>query len=268
MPKKINRPISGSRPGRKNVYPTKVRKAFEHGPGNNRNTDIDATRMNNTSPGVPNSPEAVNLMFKGRIPMSNRINGLVLDEQQFLSKEELRETVEECLSKLQPRELLFANGILTGKTAAQAYLSAGYKADSDVDHKTKLERARKDATNLRKRDHVAEYISAVLRLNHLEAMEEVGFTHVEWLEKQREVLEMSLGQKKIKKTFILEGKPVETEVEDACLGVANKSLETLAKHYGWLNEKLQVEGAGLGPTVVLKDYTGAKNRDETEGDDE
>jgi len=192
--------------------------------------------------------------------MTRALSGLVLDEQQFLNKEELREKVEEGLAQLKTTELDFAHGILAGKTAAEAYLDAGYQqaALKRLGRKEALLSARKEATKLRKRDTVESYISAVLRLKHLEAMENVGFTHVQWLEAQRSVLEMALGQKKIRKVFIKDGAPEEHEVQDVCLGVANRSLETLAKHYGWLNEKLHIEGAGLGPTVLLRDFTGAK----------
>lgn len=230
-------------------------------------TRIDSVMMLNNHPDELTCSEHVDLLFQGRVPMSS-LSTLVLDEQQFLTKEELREKVEEGLTELNPRELKFAHGILAGKKSAEAYIDAGYETGlaDGLSHKDRVLRARKESARARKRDSIATYISAVLRLNHLEALEAVGYTHIQWLEAQRSVLEMALGQRPIRKVFIKEGTPEEHDVKDVCLGVANKSLETLAKHYGWLNEKLHVEGVGLGPTVLLRDFTGAKPENAEDGE--
>lgn len=188
--------------------------------------------------------------------MANRLKDLVLDEHQFLELEELQEALEDAAAKCTATEMKFAQGLLTGFSASEAYLEAGYMKDAAAkgERKKVLDTARKEATKLRKREHVAEYISAFLRLNHVRAMNEAGFSHVEWLKAQREVLEMAIGRKEIPKTFIINGELQEENVRDACLGVANRSLETLAKHYGWLNEKMTLEHDG--PMVTLKDFTG------------
>ena len=237
----------------KRIYPSKHSYVKDQ-PQRNRNAKLDGMVMTNTSAGVPHSPEAVEYLMKGRLPMTTRLGDLLLEEHEFLELEELREQHVEARAQLTAQELEFADSILKGTTASRAYLNAGYLAGSKHTEKGKLEKARMDATKLRKREHIANYISTALQIRYKETMEEVRFSHKEWLEMHREVLEMSLGRKDTPKTYIINGEIEQVNVRDTVLGVAVRSLEVLGKHYGWLKDKMEVEGGG--PVVMLKDFTG------------
>ena len=215
----------------------------------------------NTAAGVPNSPEAVEYLMRHRVPGGAMANNtpLLIDEQRYLDRAELEEKVEDCLVKMTPAQLNYAQLILQGRTAKEAAFEAlcsdaekeqlSKSAVSTVTQKLKTKRVQMN----REHPHVAEYISASIRLAHLQTLDTVAFNDAEWLQLQRQLIGMSMGIIDTPKVFLQDGTPVSFKVKDAALGVAQRALESVARHYGWLSDKVEVT---QGAVVNIKDFTG------------
>lgn len=199
----------------------------------------------------------------------SRLKNVILDADKFAERHELEDKVHSALEKMSLKDTKFANKLLEGYQIVQAMKEAGIARDKHPEETDKQYRA--NLYNLgqaiREKKQVKQYLSASLKLAQLVSLQEIGFSHAQWLEKQREVLEMALGQKEIPKVFLIDGQVCEQEVKDACLGVANKSLETIARHYGWLNDKVKVDANVKNAVVSVKDFTG-QNQSTDEDDDE
>lgn len=215
----------------------------------------------NTAAGVPNSPEAVEYLMRNRMPggaMTNQ-TPLLIDEQRYLDRVELEEKVEDCLVKMSPAHIQYAQLILKGKTAKEATFEALCSASEQqqilaLSTSAAAQRLKGKRLTLNK-DHpyVAEYISASIRLGHLNTLETVSFNDAEWLNLQRQLIGMSMGMMETPKVFLQDGVPVSFKVKDAALGVAQRALESVARHYGWLSDKVEVT---QGAIVSIKDFTG------------
>lgn len=222
-----------------------------------RRTPHDALSLACMPPGVPDCPETIDYIYRGRLPDMAKLQGLLLDEQKFMEKADLEETVENSMATMSARELDFAQRILNGSTASDAYARAFAQLPPDQDSKKAPKTTRTTWLNaagkIRRRKDVQAYLSACIRLSHLNALEQVSFSDAEWLDMQRQLLAMAMGIVKTPKAYFSQGKPVECEVKDACLGVASRTLETVARHYGWLNDRMEVKTDGA--VVTLKDFT-------------
>lgn len=236
------------------LRPAEIMKSLNSTPRTNRHTKHDDVRMRNNAPNVPSCPEQINAIMADQLPLNGQSRkSLILDEQRFLSFEQLEEELEEALAELKPKQLKFANLIINGSSTIKAYREAGL-TNIENPNERQLSNMRSKASHLRSSDAVSRYISATLRLRHMEAQAQVGFTEVQWLQMQRRLLAMAVGEVETPKVYIQDGQVREMKVKDAALGVAAKTLETIAKHYGYLSEKIDVTGGG--PTVILKDFTG------------
>lgn len=241
------------------LKPADLKQSLQNTPSTNRHTMHDDVRMRNNAPGVPSCPEQINITMADKLPLGGGASrkSLLLDEQRFLNFEQLEEELEEALAQLSAKKLEFANLVLNGHTLIDAYRKAGM---TGIENPTpqQLDNMRAKASRVRSSDAVSKYISSTLRLRHMEAQAQVGFTEVQWLQMQRRLLAMAVGEVETPKVYIQDGQVREMKVKDAALGVAAKTLETIAKHYGYLSEKIDVTG---GPTVILKDFTGGSDED-------
>jgi hypothetical protein len=243
-----------------------VRKRFKDNLNGEQYTEFSKATaehcyMPNTAAGVPNCPEAVEYLMRHRVPGGTMSNNtpLLIDEQRYLDRVELEEKVEDCLVKMSAAQIQYAQLILKGKTTKEATFEALCSA-SEKEQVLALSTSAaaqrlKNKRMLLNKDHpyVAEYISASIRLAHLNTLETVSFNDAEWLNLQRQLIGMSMGMLETPKVFLQEGTPVSFNVKDSALGVAQRALESVARHYGWLSDKVEVT---QGAIVSIKDFTG------------
>lgn len=143
------------------------------------------------------------------------------------------EQLTELASELSPKHLKFANGIIKGKSATQAYIDAGYAEASAVSKASRL------VTN----GKIQKYIELSKQEAQEVALEETTFSEIDWIKNQNLILAMSLGLEKIQKYESgLDGSE-EVEVKETNLAAANKAQELIARRMSWLtdNKKVQTE---------------------------
>lgn len=136
-------------------------------------------------------------------------------------------------SELNPKHLKFANGLLQGKTQAQAYIDAGYSIKGANGH----------ASRLVAYGSIKEYLKLAKQDALTVAQEALVFDEYQWLANQKRLLSMSLGDEKIKKHSFVMGESVMDEVNETNLPAANKAQDLIARRMGWLtdNKKVQTE---------------------------
>lgn len=152
----------------------------------------------------------------------------------------------ELESVLRPKWLLFAKGLLAGKSQQDAYADAGYSPT----------RADVNASILLKKEPLLrEYVELCQQQAREEAQEELKFTEQDWLAAQLDVLAMATGKKAGTKSLIVDGQAVEVEVKEINLNAANTALQTVARRHGWLtdNNKTQLKGEGITFNLDLGD---------------
>lgn len=131
--------------------------------------------------------------------------------------------------ELKVEHILFADGILSGKTQTQAYIDAGYSSKG----------ARGHASRLVANGNIQCYLRQEKQQVGKVALEKVKSTEIEWLKDQKRILEMAIGDKAVVKYHKVNGEAKSIDVYETNLSAANKAQELIAKRYGWLAKNIE-----------------------------
>lgn len=152
-------------------------------------------------------------------------------------------------SKMKGDHLIFANNLLEGMNASEAFRKIKPRNQNDQYAKTR-------GPALARREDVKAYVELMKKEAVDTAMNRVQFNEEDWLRTQLEIQAKALGQTKVKKAFLFNGEVIEDDVFEDNLTQANKTQELLGKRFGLLTDKVETSRT----TLKLKDMTGRKKK--------
>ena len=143
----------------------------------------------------------------------------------------------------------FAQAIFKGKSAAEAYIEAGFKPN------------RANASVLKHKQNIVKRLSEIALEDQYiheaateKAIVELAISKTWVLEMLRENALVAMGKQKITVTKIFEGEPIDIQITALNATAANKALELIGKEIGMFKERRDITGSLTLEQLVMQSF--------------